>query len=365
MKGVAVRPYRPSDADGVARLRVRAYPDLPEAHDDDWHRRLYDWLGSGPLASEMQRWVVDDDGEVVGHLASAAQHYRIDGRRVVAHSPADYMVLPAYGFHAVVLMRTFFQTHGDYVACNWESKATAIESTFGAVEAGELQYRIKPLDLSSRRGRDGRTRTVPAAVASRSLRVLDGALARTFGGRLSAQVVGEPDDSFDELCEAVAGAVPCVVEKDSTFLRWRYGPGSPQWPVTILAVNDGASVLGYAVLHLSGQGDGSILDLTTRPGRRDVTRALLREVIAHSWRAGVYAIRYRFTPSSTAPSPGVLTRLGFLSRNDRRLPLPGLGRSSRHRLFVRFIDPGTHAVAREPANWAYSLGDGEAGLWIR
>jgi hypothetical protein len=364
MKGVAVRPYRPSDADGVSRLRVRAYPDLPEAHEDDWHRRLYDWLARGPLGGEMRRWVVDDDGEVVGHLASVAQSYRIDGRRVVAHTPADYMVMPAYGFHAVLLMRTFFQTDGDYVACNWESKATAIESTFGAVEAGELAYWIKPLDLS-KRASGGRTKGVPVAMASRGLRVLDGALARTFGGRLSVQAVAEPDASFDALCEAVAAAVPCIAEKDAAFLRWRYGAGSPQWPVTILAVKDGEALLGYAVLHLSRHGHGSILDLTTRPGRRDVMWALVREVIAHSWRAGAYAIRYRFIPSSSAPSPGILTRLGFFSRSDGRLTVPGLSRTSRHRLFVKIQDPHAQAMARDVAHWAYSLGDGEAGFWVR
>lgn len=360
-----MRAYRPADADGVSRLRARAYPDRPDAHDAAWHGRLYDWLGNGPLAGEMHRWVVDDNGEIVGHLASVAQYYRVNGRRVMAHTPADYMVLPAYGFHAVLMMRTFFQTHRDYVACNWESKATAIETTFGGVQAGELESWIKPLDLSKRPAPMGRMAAASAQVGSRGVRFLDRALGATFGGRLSALVIDEFDAPFDALWEAVAAGVPCVAEKDADFLRWRYGAGSPQRPVTLLKVKEGESVLGYAVLHVSTGGDASILDLMTRPGRRDVTRALLREVIAQAWRADVYAIRYRFIPSSTAPSPGILSRLGFLSRNDGRMALPGLGRSSRHRLFVRLADPADHAVARVAANWAYSLGDGEAGFWVR
>src|SRR3712207_7532688 len=41
------------------------------------------------------RWVLAaDEGEVVGHLAAIPQFYRIGGERVVAHTPADYPVLP-------------------------------------------------------------------------------------------------------------------------------------------------------------------------------------------------------------------------------------------------------------------------------
>jgi hypothetical protein len=39
--------------------------------------------------------------------------------------------------------------------------------------------------------------------------------------------MGNFDASFDELFERIAAGVPCVVEKDAAFLRWRYGPGSP------------------------------------------------------------------------------------------------------------------------------------------
>ena len=58
----------------------------------------------------MHRWVVDAEGEIVGHLAALPQYYRINGQRVVAHTPADYMILPGYGFHAITLMRKFFRT---------------------------------------------------------------------------------------------------------------------------------------------------------------------------------------------------------------------------------------------------------------
>jgi hypothetical protein len=64
-----------------------------------------------------------------------------------------------------------------------------------------------------------------------------------------------------------------VPEKDAAFLRWRYGPGSPQFPVTVLAVKEGKTLLGYAVLMMTSSGqDGYVLDITTLP-------------IAATWRA--------------------------------------------------------------------------------
>lgn len=59
------------------------------------------------------------------------------------------------------------------------------------------------------------------------------------GNLLRVEVLEGFDESFDELFEKVAAVVPCVPEKDSAFLRWRYGPGSPQFPVTVLGVKGG------------------------------------------------------------------------------------------------------------------------------
>jgi hypothetical protein len=109
MKAV-VRPLGGADLQkDLTRLRIRARPHDPRAYDTDWQTRVWRWLESHPLADRMHRWVVDAEGEIVGHLAALPQYYRIDGQRVVAHTPAEYMVLPQHGFHAITLMRKFFR----------------------------------------------------------------------------------------------------------------------------------------------------------------------------------------------------------------------------------------------------------------
>lgn len=361
--GVKVRPCEDQDLrNGVAKLRPLVYTEQfsesPETFDAGWHYSIWRWLDTHPLGgSDMHRWVLDADGQVVGFLAAVPQYYRIGGRRVVAHTPADYQVLPEYGFYALSLMRTFFRTVENCVACDHVSSAIQIETRLGAEEAVKLEYGVKLTDFS-------RLPRLPAAVPksvprtlNAGLRALDGALGAAFGGGFHVEPVEEFGEEFDRLFEKVTAAMPCVPEKDAAFLRWRYGPGSPQYPVTVLGVRGpgGEGLLGYAVLRVTAGGDnGYLLDLTTLPGRRDVARALLQAAIGHFQRAGSYIIRYRFVESPTSPRSGDIKKFGFFSRGSRR-----------HTLLVKFADAGLHELAKKAGHWSYSIGDGEATFWVR
>ncbi|MDQ4063252.1 MAG: GNAT family N-acetyltransferase [Actinomycetota bacterium] len=399
----------PTLESGVARLRMHAYPQFPETRDVEFYSSAYRWLESHPLGDGLHRWVaVDDSDQVVGHLAATPQYYRINGQRVVAHTPCDYMVHSRHGFQALTLMRAFFRATENCVACDMVPAVIGVESRLGAEVAGQLQYAAKLLNVSrlpapsmpspvrrllnlgghtvTARGYSSRPEisgaseaepldvenaeehVAPPLVRPRApiptpikgllnggLRLVDEALGSVFGGGLSAEVIEEFDESFDELFEKVASGVPCVPEKDAAFLRWRYGPGSPQHPVTVLGVKGGETLLGYAVLMVTSTGqDGYVLDLTTLPERRDVAQALLRESVRFFRRAGVQIIRYRFAGSSTSPRPDDLRRLGFFFRKGRR-----------NSLLVKFKDPEMHEPARDIAAWSYAVGDGEGSFWTR
>ena len=394
----------PSLEEGVAQLRIQAYPQFPETHDVEFYSSVYRWFERHPLGNEMYRWVaVADDGQngsrVVGHLAATPQYYRIGGQRVVAYTPCDYMVHYRHGFQAFHLMRMFFRTTENCVACDMVPAVIAVESRLGAEVAGQLQYAAKLLNVSrlpvppvpspvrrllnlqqtvTARGYASRPDTerhdaeehvalplvrprvpIPAPVKkllNEGLRIADEVLSSGFGDDLRAEVLEGFDESFDELFEKIAAQVPCVPEKDSAFLRWRYGPGSPQFPVTVLGVKEGGTLLGYSVLMVSmtaGQ-DGNVLDLTALPERRDVARALLRESVRFFRRVGAQIVRYRFVESPTAPRPSDLRRLGFFYRRGRR-----------HTLLVKFADRNLHNTANNIANWSYTVGDGEASFWTR
>jgi len=401
----AVRPFEGAELeaeleDKVSQLRILAYPDFPEVHEVEYYSALYRWYETHPLADEMHRWVATTkEGEVVGHLAAFPQYYRIDGQRVVAHTPGDYMVLPQFGFQAIMLMRSFFRATENCVVSDMVPAVISIETRLGAKVAGELQYAAKLMNVSrlpmpsvpapvrrifklpeqfapargftDRPGAESneveehiappapRPRApIPGPVKgllNRGLRAVDETLGKRFGGDLEAEVLQGFDASFDDLFERIAAVVTCLAEKDAAFLRWRYGPGSPQAPVTVLGVRSGGRLLGYAVLKAAFHGqDGYILDLMALPGRRDVVLALLRETVRYFRKTGVQIIRYRFLESPPSPGPTDLRRLGFFYRRGRR-----------HKLLVKFKDAHLHETASDLVNWSHSFGDGEAGFWVR
>src|ERR671921_695695 len=386
--------------DKIAQLRILSYPDFPEVHEVDYYASLYRWYQDHPLADQMHRWIAaTEEGEVVGHLAAFPQYYRIDGQRVVAHTPGDYMVLPQHGFQAIMLMRAFFRTIENCVVCDMVPAVIGIETRLGAEVVGDLPYAAKlmnvsrlpmpsvpaplrrllklPQQFAPARGFTDRPGVeaqeveeyvAPPAPRPRvpiprplqgllngGLRVVDEALGSGFGGDHEVEVLDGFDDSFDDLFERVAAVVPCTPEKDAAFLRWRYGSGSPQAPVTVLGVRSRGRMLGYAVLKAAFHGqDGYILDLTTLPGRQDVVRALLRETVRSFSRMGVQIIRYRFVEAPTSPRSADLRRLGFFYRRGRR-----------HKLLTKFADTSLRETTGDLLNWSLSFGDSEAGFWLR
>jgi hypothetical protein len=397
----AVQPVKgPEMENKISQLRIHSYPDFPEVHDVGYYSNLYRWYRDHPLSDELYRWIsVTEEGELVGHLTAFPQFYRIDGQRVVAHTPGDYMVLPQHGFQAIMLMRSFFRQTENCVVCDMVPAVIGVETRLGAGVVGDLRYEAKLMNVSrlpmpsvpaplrrllnlpqqfapargftDRPGAD--THEVEEHVAppaprprapiprplqalmNRGLEAVDEALGSSFGGDLEVEELDSFDDSFDDLFERVAAVVPCTAEKDAAFLRWRYGPGSPQAPVTVLGVRSGGRLLGYAVLRTAFHGqDGYILDLTALPGRQDVVRALLRETVRSFRRMGVQIIRYRFVESPTSPRSTDLRQLGFFRRRGRS-----------HKLLTKFTDKGLRQTTDDLANWSMSFGDGEAGFWLR
>ncbi len=390
----------PELEDKIAQLRILSYPDFPEVHDVAYYSNLYRWYEDHPLSGKLYRWVsVTEKGEVVGHLTAFPQFYRIDGQRVVAHTPGDYMVLPQHGFQAIMLMRSFFRSTENCVVCDMVPAVIGVETRLGAEVVGNLKYAAKLMNVSrlpmpsvpaplrrllnlpqqfapargftERLGAEAHEveeHVAPPAPRPRApiprplqgllnggLRAVDGALGSGFGGDLEAEVLDGFDDSFDDLFERVAAVVPCTAEKDAAFLRWRYGPGSPQAPVTVFGVRSRGKMLGYAVLRTAFHGqDGYILDLTALPGRQDIVRALLRETVGSFRRMGVQIIRYRFVESPTSPSSTDLRRLGFFYRRGRR-----------HTLLTQFAYTRLRETTGDLVNWSLSFGDGEAGFWLR
>ncbi|MBX5446553.1 MAG: GNAT family N-acetyltransferase [Sphaerobacter sp.] len=346
---VVLRNYEPGDLVQISRLRAAVY----SRHDDErleWHASVWHWLESHPLAPEhLHRWVLADGDRVVGFLGAVPQYYRIRGKRVVAHTPTDYMVDPAYGFHAVSLMRAFFRNVENCVSVDWLPSVIRVQTWLGATQVTHLRYAAKILT----------TAKLPVSLpgpldggVNLALRAADRLL--TVGRKgVTVKVLDSFDERFDRFFESLTVRIACLAEKDAAFLQWRYGPSSPQPAGPLLGAFEGDELVGYAVLRVTATDrSGYIMDLTALPGRHDVAAALLRASIWHLREMGAHLIRYRFLLSSLAPLPRDLWRLGFFTRKQT------------HTLQVKFADPEFQLVATNPLSWAYSAGDGELSFWV-
>lgn len=346
---VSLRPYAASDLAGGLALLRRAVDQGHHASDNqEWHAAIWRWLECHPLADSLQRWVLEEDGQVIGFLAAMPQGYRIAHQRLIAHTPTDFMVMPGHGFHALALMRAFFRSCPNCVTCDRLPEPIAIEKRLGGLyEVGILHSAAKLLGLLPRT-------PLPAALHRLVTAGLHFADDRRIGRRSDEPLVTPVthfDTSFDRFFEQVAAAIPCLAEKDSAFLTWRYGPASPHGPVTILGVSQGAERLGYAVLSLSPTREASLLDLTTLPGRSDVARALLRAAIDRARAAGAFLIRHRFLESPVAVARDDLAQFGFFFPKKRLT------------LLAKFADPILDQRAQQRSAWAYAAGDGEASFF--
>lgn len=399
-KKATVRPLSGDELlESFPGIRIPVNPGYPEIYDTEFFESFYRWYHTHPLADQIYRWAAfTPEGEAVGHLAAMPQAYRINGQRVIAHTPGDYMVLPGYGFQALSLMRSFFRATENCVTCDMAPAVISVQSRLGAELAGEMRYAAKLLDVSrlplpslpaplrrllgreepeeaqeqSQQPAEGdltaeamvapptRPRApIPApakAVLNRGLAAVDDLLARNYGRGVEVEEIHSFDASFDDFFEKVAAIIPCIPEKDSAFLNWRYGPGCLQHPVKVLGVRGAQGLLGYAVLkqQTSPTYDGYIMDLTVLPGYREVARALLRETVRYFRSQGTDIIRYRFVDSPTSPRSDSLRRMGFYYREGRS-----------NSLMVKFSDPEAHESARHLTNWSYTTGDGEATFMLR
>lgn len=397
-----IRQLEPDEPqEKVHQLRVLAYPDHEDVRDFDFFDRMYGWYQRHPLAGRMHRWISETaDGEVVGHLAAMPLYYRVNGERVIAHTPGDYMVHPEHSFQALSLMRRFFKSVDNTFACDMVPAVITVQNRFGAEIAGQMQYAAKllnvaqlpvppvpeplrkalnlPPQFSPARGYTGhqedghaelgepepapepRPRApIPAPLKSAlngGLEALDRLLAKGYGGNYEVERVEHFDEEFDRFFEKVAAVIPCIQEKDAAFLNWRYGPGSPQSPVEVIAVRGRQGLLGYAVIKvLDKVRDSFILDLMTLPGYTQAARALLGECVRYSRKRGAYMIRYRYLESAATPRETDLWRLGFFGRGANR----------RNSILIGFEDERQHAMAVDLANWSYNIGDGEPTFWMR
>ena len=300
--------------DGRALPAAAAFLDRRRPRPDrESSRRQLQWLLiDNPLASAASDHglcIRDASGAIAGLLVSFPSAFRAGDRRLLGLGSGGYFVEPAartLGFH---LFKRHLRCPGfDFffsTSCN--AASGALWKTLGAraVPDSDAEY-VRPLDLgivlsSFLAGR------ISSAVATGAVRVLGRCATRVLRSvvRTSARVISEPCRDWEKLAELARQHRPgdwITADRSAAFLKWRYGPGSPNHASDIRVFRDTRGHEGWFSLGETVRGDqtpirGRVLLDATWPRERMGFDAVLTAVARFAER-DADAIYFR-------PRPGV------------------------------------------------------------
>lgn len=346
---LTLRAFRDVDFPEVLRLYELVFGETFAERFGARYRWAYE---DNVLPDETRRWVLSSGNEVVGFLGALPLPYLIGGRRIVAHTPCDFMVAPAYRFHGVRLMQEAFRACPSCVASDDVPATIKVTRWLGAAYVGSLVRYVKPLDSRLLEAR-GALRPLPRAVhwsLSAGLRVVQRA-RRGLSRPLPVKDAVGIDERFADLNAALSPVTKAMVDRDLRFFHWRYGPGSPHAHrrVVVLEDKDG-DLYGYAIYVTSAEPSrvGVILDVQVHPCAPEGTReALLVHAARRLRRAGAWGVRYDELRPSLSDVDPVLLRLGFLPRDEQQL-------------LVRMQDEEAQRMASRVESWSFRYGDSES-----
>ena len=316
--------------------------------------KRWEWgFGSGNLfPGQSPKWILADGDKITGFLATIALPYWVNGREVVAHTTADYMVHPEYRFHGIKLMQEFFRSCSNCVTCDDMRATIKVTQWLGAKTAGTLVRYVKILDGRAFAARYGGPMLPPLWwPVTQALRLKDLVLNRSEVSRVMIRPSAGFDERFATFSHRIAEHAPVMAARDLRFFNWRYGPESPHSGSEVgIAVDSDGELAGYVVFNYSNdpRPNGYILDLQVMPlGNNRVAMALLGYAVDRLRASGAWMVRYHHLASPQALPDEVLEKSGFVPRSS-------------HQLLVKFHDKGLADAFELQKNWNYSYGDSEA-----
>ncbi|MDP2269668.1 MAG: GNAT family N-acetyltransferase [Archangium sp.] len=344
---IALRTFASTDLDQVLRLHAEVF-GAPASRE---LARRWVWSQVENLCPERSpKWVLQADGAVVGFLGTVPIPYRIGGRRVMTHSTCDFMVAPQHRFHGINLLRECFKVCESSVSLDDVAATIAVSKLLRAQQTGTMHRYLKVLDA-----RVGLRRwpklLASARLVSRPARAALALRDLPFFLRRAPKVTrhdGSFGASFDRLFERCLAADPlqATVERDSRYLRWRYGPQSPQAHRVVGIVETNRELQGYVVCCASRGEDhrGYILELVAAPhAPPSLVDGLVAFAVRELRRQGSWTARWHLLEDAAERRRAHLLSWGFRRHGDQ------------YQLLTRL----PNSAPQRPV-WHQEFGDGEA-----
>jgi hypothetical protein len=337
--GLSVRTYRPGDE--------HAIQDVYEAvHGRKRSLAEWRWRFQGPPAGHGLLHVLENEGEIVGHISHIAFPTWVDGQRLVAAQGGDTMTLPACrgrGGMRQLVDACLSELTADLRLSFPSDMALPLFVRYGAgTFVGAMPSWVRRHSLN-------RPLPAPAAPLARATLAAARFAADHPRPRVAVEALDELGAEVDELAGASASFARCIRIRDSAYLRWRFlAQPDARWEIRAARAEDGR-LTGISVLGLEADADergrtGWINDLLAPD--RPTLRALLVDGVARLVAQGAGSVRCHYLD----PRPWarrVLVRSGFLLSGEV------------HPLIVRALSPAAGDAPEQLGSWYLTRSDTE------
>ncbi len=320
---ISVRPVcYESDSQALIDTLQTNLPHLP-------HARLFPWLYLQNPEGPALAWVATDSetSRIIGVAAAFPRRVYYRGEEVRSYVLGDFCIDAGHRSLGVALslQRACLEglsTCGAGFAFDFPSATMLAIYKRLRIEVNATMVRYaKPLRVDRKVAERIPVRAVArglSAVANAGLRLRgDGA-----GRDDDYTVVVEPGPWTEEFTEAAhkwsSGTGVCVV-RDATYLNWRYGE-HPEQHYKMLVARKGASLCGYLIRHVNGEGF-TIDDLFAE--NNAARRALLAEATAVARQQPVQTVSMPWLAAHAGTS--VLEQCGFRPRESSPVVVLPLG----------------------------------------
>ena len=283
------------------------------------------WKARSDPMTPRHQWVTEVDGRIVAMIVRIVRRVRVRGRDYVLRDGVDAAVDPRY------------QAEGIYGAMLDHARGSPQASEFDLAWA----YSTNPRTRRRSRDRDRRELSNPIQVLEKpySARAIVVRRREKYGGRLPAllavlriklgtainRLEHRPywrrakrawsiatlerfDERIDECFAQAAKPFDFLAVRSRDYMNWRYCDPAAG-PFTVRAAEQEGRILGYLVFKVS-EGGGYIVDLLALPGRIDVVRSLVEDVLDLFRQAAVELVTCWMI--ARHPYNGILRRYGFV-----------------------------------------------------
>jgi hypothetical protein len=271
------------------------------------------------------QWVAEADGRIVAMIVMIVRRVRVRGRDYVLRDGADAAVDPRYqaeGIYGAMAAHSRDSPQASDFDLGWaystNPRTRGRSRKQGRRElANPIQVLEKPFSARAivARRREKHRGRLPAPLAV--LRIKLGTAINRLGHRpyrrrakraWSINTLERFDDRIDECFAQAAKPFDFLAVRSRDYMNWRYcDPAAGRF--TVRAAEQEGRILGYLVFKVS-EGGGYIVDLLALPGRLDVVRSLVEDVLDLLRQAEVELVTCWMI--ARHPYNGILRRYGFV-----------------------------------------------------